>query len=308
MPPRIDTYDLGIAWNWEFDADFVHGIERECQKLGLTTYRIEPHNVRDITRRFKAGRLRFRTFLDRASDDDKEFLPLAGLLASSRTHIFNPYAMTEYAKDKANMHLACLGEGVNVPYSIIIKPYAQRKEVELSLTELAHLGRPFIIKPANTTGGGIGVVLGAESLKEIIVSRKSHKDDIYLLQETIVPAVLEGRRGWFRVFYAFGAVIPCWWNNETHLYHTLTETDEKKHALSPLRDIVHTIQRICRLDFFSTEIALTLNGRFVAVDYVNEICDMRHQSKHPDGVPDRLIGVIQHHLAMKVKAVCKKEP
>jgi len=46
----------------------------------------------------------------------------------------------------------------------------------------------------------------------------------------------------------------------------------------------------------------------VAVDYVNEICDMRHQSRHPDGVPDRLIGVIQHHLAMKVKALCKKEP
>ena len=49
---------------------------------------------------------------------------------------------------------------------------------------------------------------------------------------------------------------------------------------------------VCGLDFFSTEIALTSEGRFVTVDYVNEICDMRLQSGHADGVPDALVTAI----------------
>ena len=300
------VFDLGIAWNWEYDADFIHGIEHACHHLGLTTFRIEQYNVKELTRKFRSGKIAFKTFLDRASDDDKNFLPLGNLIAGSGTHVFNTYEQTEYAKDKANMHVACLGEGIHVPYTIIISPYSKKKEVELSLTELAHLGRPFIIKPANTTGGGIGVVLGAETLKEIITSRKSHINDKYLLQETIHPVMLDAKRGWFRVFYAFGLTIPCWWNNETHIYHVLTENEEKKFKLARLRQIAVTMQRICRLDFFSSEIALTQDGRFVAVDYVNEICDMRPQSKYFDGVPDKVIGVIQQQLAQQIYAKTKK--
>lgn len=300
------TYDLGIAWNWEFDSDFVHGIERVCHHHGLSTFRIEPHNVKDVIRKVRSGRMTFRTFLDRASDDDKSFVPLAKLIAGSKTHLFNAYHRTEYAKDKANMHLACLGEGIDVPYTIIISPYSKKKELELSLSELAHLGRPFIIKPAYTTGGGIGVVLGAETLKEIIESRKDHINDKYLLQETIHPVNLDGKRAWFRVFYAFGMTIACWWNNETHIYHSLSDADEKKYKLTRLKQIVTTMQKICALDFFSTEIALTADGMFVAVDYVNETCDMRPQSRHFDGVPDKVVAAVQEQLAQWILSRKKK--
>ena len=51
------------------------------------------------------------------------------------------------------MHLEFITNGLYVPYTIIISPYNKKKELELSLSELARLGRPFIIKPANTTGG-----------------------------------------------------------------------------------------------------------------------------------------------------------
>jgi hypothetical protein len=204
------------------------------------------------------------------------------------------------------MHLACLGEGIDIPYTIIISPYSKRKGLELSLSELAHLGRPFIIKPANTTGGGIGVVLGAETLKEIIESRKDHINDKYLLQETIHPMMLDGKRAWFRVFYAFGMTIASWWNNETHIYHSMSDNDEKKYKLTRLKHIVTTMQKICQLDFFSTEIALTTDGKFVAVDYVNEICDMRPQSRYFDGVPDKVIAAVQEHLAQQVKSGKKK--
>ena len=217
------VYDLGLAWNWEYDTNFIYGVERECQSLGLTTFRVEPHNVKEVTRKFHAGKIFFRTFLDRASDEDITFIALSKLLTKSKTHIFNRYDRVEYAKDKANLHLACLGENINVPYTIIISPYNKKKEIELSLSELAQLGRPFIIKPANTTGGGIGVILGAETLKEVLQSRQSHKNDIYLLQEKVQPKQIDGKVAWFRVFYAFGIIIPCWWDHETHIYSILQD-------------------------------------------------------------------------------------
>jgi hypothetical protein len=60
------------------------------------------------------------------------------------------------------------------------------------------------------------------------------------------------------------------------------------------------------LEFFSSEIALTNDGLFVAVDYVNEICDMRLQSKHYDGVPDAIVAQIQHQFAVLARSQSKK--
>ncbi len=84
------------------------------------------------------------------------------------------------------MNRSCRSHGIETLYTIIISPYNHKREVELSLSELAQLGRPFIIKPANTTGGGIGVVTGAETLKDVLEARQHHKNDKYLLQETRV--------------------------------------------------------------------------------------------------------------------------
>jgi hypothetical protein len=201
------------------------------------------------------------------------------------------------AADKATMHLEFLTRGIHVPYTIIISPFNHKREVELSLSELARLGRPFIIKPANTTGGGVGVVVGAESLKDVIETRQRHKNDKYLLQEKIVPAILGERRAWFRVFFAFGEVVLCWWDDQTHIYDVLTADEEKRFDLHALRDVVAAIRDVCGLDFFSTEIVCVSSGTFVVVDYVNEICDMRLKSRHVDGVPDQIVELIAGRIA-----------
>ena len=83
--------------------------------------------------------------------------------------------------------------------------------------------------------------------------------------------------------------MPCWWNDLTHIYEELTPKEEEAFGLQPLCSIATTIQQICGLDFFSTEIAMTPNEKFVVVDYVNEMCDMRLKSSHPDGVPDQVV-------------------
>jgi hypothetical protein len=55
------------------------------------------------------------------------------------------------------------------------------------------------------------------------------------------------------------------------------------------------------LDFFSSEIALTEERKFVVVDYVNEICDMRLQSIFTDGVPDSVVEQIQRLLIKSLR-------
>lgn len=300
----METFSLGLAWNWAYDADFVTGIEHVCGLQGLTTYRVEPSNVVETLHRLRSGDITFRTFLDRASDDDESFEPLVRFLAKSSTHFYNQSDHVNRAKDKATMHLEFITNGLYVPFTIIISPYNKKKELELSLSDLARLGRPFIIKPANTTGGGTGVVLGAESLKDVIETRQHHKNDKYLLQETVKPKFLDSNKGWFRILYAFGDIIPCWWDDLTHIYRRVSREDEERHGIAALIEMMRTIQKVCSLDFFSSEIALTESNTFVVVDYVNEVCDMRLQSKHKDGVPDDVVQKIQQLIANETKKFC----
>ena len=301
-----EQYDIGVAWTWEYDADFIRSIEASACSRNLTLLQIVPQNVQILPELYFQGKISFRYYFDRASDENETFLPIArevlrrSLLEGFGVHPINPADKMLRAADKATMHLEFLSHGLHVPYTIIISPFNHQKEIELSVSELAMLGRPFIIKPANTTGGGIGVILGAETLKEVIDARQLHKNDKYLLQETIVPVGFEGRRAWFRVFYAFGEIIPCWWDDRTHVYTAVTPEEERLFSLCPLRSMTQTIQSVCGLDFFSTEIAFMENSRIAAVDYVNDMCDMRSQSKYSDGVPDNVIEEIVQKMTETV--------
>jgi hypothetical protein len=291
-----NKYDLAVAWNWEFDREFVTLVQAVFRLNNLSVLEVRTENVAEIFNLLKNGKLQFRYFLDRASDEDDVFQPLARFVlqqfrARDETSMcpINLHDNEIRAADKATMHLEFLAHDIDVPYTIIISPFNHKQEIEFTITELAKLGRPFIIKPANTTGGGIGVVMGAETLKEIIEARQYHKNDKYLLQETIRPIECAGRRAWFRVFYAFGDIIPSWWDDVTHIYSLLSEEEERQLDVERLKIITERIHTICQLEFFSTELAYTEDRRCVAVDYVNEMCDMRLQSQFVDGVPDVIV-------------------
>jgi hypothetical protein len=293
------VYDLAIAWDWEYDHYFVSLIEQILQAHGLKTYRVEYHNVEETLHNIKKNLIRFNYFFDRTADE--VFLPLVKYLEKSSVRIFNPRSLTKKSNDKATMHLEFMTAGINVPYTIIISPYNSKREVEFSLSELAHLGRPFIIKPANNTGGGMGVVTGAEYLKDIIETRQHQKDDKYLVQEKINPRQFDSKRGWFRCFFAFGKVFITWWDDLTHRYETVTESQEIAFKFDKIKKIMNVIHKVCMLDFFSSEIAITDKDKIVVVDYVNDVCDMRPQSSCYDGVPDSLVSEIIYRLAVFIK-------
>lgn len=302
----MKNFDLGIAYNWEYDVDFVSLVEKILQASGLTTFVIHPNNVNEVKEDLRNKKLSFYCYLDRAWDVDERFEEIGKILQRRKTKIFNPYKSVLHAIDKASMHLEFITAGLNVPYSIIIPPHSQRENIRLSVEDLAILGRPFIIKPCNTTGGGTGVVTGAETLMEVLNERISFNNDKYLIQEKIYPNIIEGKRTWFRSFWAFGKVRNVLWDDQTHFYEIISEDFKKIINLKKLNQITRTIYSITKLDFFSTEIVLNTEGKFIVIDYVNDQCDMRLKSRHADGVPDEIIEQIISQLAKAVFQIKKQ--
>lgn len=294
------SFDLAIAWNWEFDIDYVRGLESECKRRNISTYQVGSENLMEVVEKLQSGKIQFKAFYDRASDADEAFLALVRLLESPAIRVVNPHRFVAHAIDKATMHLEFITDGLFVPTTIILSPQSLKQDVGITQKNLDELGMPFVIKPANTTGGGTGVVLNARTMGDVRAARLVHPKDKYLLQEFIRPKDLDGRRAWFRAYSVFKETIICWWDDTTHEYTGLTREEERQYNLGGLHEVMRKIKQICKLDFFSSEIALSDDGKFVVVDYVNEICDMRLKSKYRNGAPDDLVHCIERLVAEEI--------
>ncbi|MDH4198335.1 MAG: hypothetical protein OEW05_13050 [Candidatus Aminicenantes bacterium] len=295
------TFDLALATDWEYDGDFFELIADEARLLGLSTIVISPANLDETFLAFRDGSLDFRVLFDRAASAAPEFAELQSLARGRARLILDPVENLRWAADKATMHLEFLSAGLVTPYTLILPPVRTSPDPGISAADLALVGCPFYIKPANTTGGSLGVIHDAETLADVELARRTYSDDKYLLQERVVPRERDGRRFWFRGFWSYGLVQVAWWNDRTHLYAELAPADVAADGLEPLFDVVRRIAAVCRLGFFSTEVALDGRGRFVVVDYVNEACDMRLQSRHADGVPDAVVRNVACRLAGHVR-------
>ncbi|MBN1783296.1 hypothetical protein JW948_19330 [bacterium] len=291
---------LLIATDWEYDADFIALLERSLKNYGFRSTVVNQSNLSEVYHMIRNGSASFAVLMDRASDTAPEFLKLQSLLHEKGSLIIDPVEQLRWVSDKATLHLEFLSAGIPTPYTLILPPYAENDTPALHVDDLAKLGRPFVIKPANTTGGGIGVVDGAESLQEILEARTEFRHDKYLIQEKIIPMVRNGNRYWFRSFYAGGQIFNTWWNDETHRYTLIDGTGMDPSEIETMQHLMNKIAEVARLTFFSSEITCCTMGRWVVVDYVNESCDMRLQSKHRDGVPDNLVERIADALVRNI--------
>lgn len=281
-----EIVDLGIGWEWEYDADFVFRLDSSCQSVGLSSYLVHPHNVSETWERVQNGSLSFRAFLDRASDNLRAIHALVRHLKAHGTPLINDPDLLARANDKATIHLELLARGVDVPYTIILGP--QEGNHIQDVPELGHIGTPFIIKPANG-GGGRGVILGAQNKVDVVKARKILCGDKILLQEEIQPAQLLVGMAWFRTFMVNRSIHLCWWDKDTHIYRPVLPAEEAEFGLEDLKIITRKIGEACGLMLFSTEIAQCSDGRCVAIDYVNDQPDFRPRSKAADGIPDRIL-------------------
>lgn len=291
------TYDLVISSDWEYDGDFIALVRAAARARGLSSLLVTPDNLPGTLRDLASGCLDFGVLLDRAAISSPEFFPLQDALRRRGREVLEPVERLRWASDKATMHLELIANGILTPHTIILPSLESCPGLPVRESDLGVLGLPFVIKPANTTGGCLGVVESAFSLFDVERARHVYPRDKYLLQTRVVPAELDGRRAWFRGFYAAGAVLCTWWDDRTHVFGELTSAQVESFGLAPLFDIIERIARICGLRFFSTEIVLDPAGRFLVIDYVNETCDMRLQSVHRDGVPDSVVAIVAERLA-----------
>lgn len=295
---------LALAWNWEYDRDFAALLEGACARHGLSLLHVTPHQLPDALARLSSGDLRIHALYDRASDVDDAYLPLVKWAAEHRAVHVNEYHAARRAWDKSTMHLEFIAAGLDTPFTIILPPHAEQPTIPEA--DLAPLGAHFSIKPAHG-GGGSGVVNHATAWSQVQAARVKYPTDKYLLQEWITPARLGGRRAWFRPIYACGEVFVNWWDDQTHIYTPITAEEEARLELGRVRQMVLAIAKICTLDIFSTEIALTeirkppwSDRRWLSVDYVNDPIDLRLQSKAPEGVPDAVVAGVAESAAAYV--------
>jgi hypothetical protein len=293
-------YDLCFAWNWEYDSDFAQLFENACRNKGLSLLQITPDNLESMVQALTSDQLRFQAFLDRASDSDERFLPFVQWAKENAIHRFNRFRIARRASNKVISHYQLIQASLHTPYTIILPAFHDYPD--LSPFDLVSLGTSFTIKPAHG-GGGLGVITAATSWEQVLMARQEYPDDQYLLQAQVTSAILDGREAWFRVIYCEGIAYPCWWNTHTHIYTPLTTDEMDRYHLHPITNIMTSIENICELDLFSTEIALTLDGLFMVVDYVNDPIDLRLQSKATDGVPDQIVSHIAESLVERVSAM-----
>ncbi len=283
-------YDLCLPWYWEYDDVFVEMVERACAEQDVSLWQIRPDNLLEAVTALYQGRTTFKTLLNRGQGEPG-FTPIERWAREFGARRINPSELSAWSEDKATMHLELISAGLHTPYAVLLPPFIEQPIPPP--IDLSPLGRDFVVKPANG-GGGEGVLMGANSLEEILRARVQFPEQKYIVQARVVPRVLEGKPAWFRVFYANGETFPCWWDPLTHIYTSMDAQGAFGEHAAKLGEITRRIAAICRLDWFSTEIALA--DEFLVVDYVNDQIDTRIQSRALDGVPDEVMNGVARRL------------
>jgi hypothetical protein len=290
----VRHYDLCLTWNWEHDADFLRVLDEACAARGLTLLNVNARNLGEslpLIARREAG---FRVFLDRASEADPAYLPLVDIAKSIGARRLNPRELADRAYDKAAMHHAFLDDGIPTPQTVILPAF--HAQPNPPCIDLASFGRQFTVKPA-LGGGGEGVIMQISTIDQVQAARTQFPEQQYLLQSHVTPKIVDGLPAWFRVIYCLGEIYSSFWDTTTHIYTRLTPEQETRFGLGSLREVTKRIACLCRLDLFSSEIAVMEDDRLVVVDYVNDPIDLRLQSRALDGVPDFIVEDIAAKIA-----------
>lgn len=299
------VYDIALTYEHDY---FSSRVRELCGQFDLSFFLVEPVWVADFLHKLQAGDIAVRVLIDMASDayqPEDLYFALAQEVKRRRGLVIDDPDAGAIMGHKARFHTMLVDHQVPVPETIIVQRHAL-DTFRLTDEVLARVGLPFVVKPGWGSGRQ-GVIVDGRSEADLRRSAAAapHSDTV-LLQRKIVPKALDGRVGWFRMFHVFGEVIPCWWHPTTGDYQLVTPLEERRFRLGPLTKIMKDIARVSNIHFFSSEIALTEDGRFLVIDYLNTECDMSTKSFWPSGVPDELARRVAWILVERAMAVAKR--
>lgn len=296
-------YDLAMTHKLDSDDFFIHCIQRSCAEARLDFFLIEPLWVEMFHLYLQLGEIWPRVLLNMHSEHhepEEMYHRLVCLAAEKHSQVIDPPALAQAAFNKARLHPQLVKAGLSVPATVIV-PREHAKDFQLSETDAALLGSPFVIKPAMGYGRG-GLVMDATSGKDLARSIAAWPDSHYLLQHRIAPRQIKGAPAYFRVYFVFDSVWCAWWNCYHDNYRMVSPQEATELHLKPLEEMVRQLASLTGMKFFSSEIAQTETGEFVFIDYVNDQCHMLSQSANPRiGVPDELVAAIAKRLVEATK-------
>jgi hypothetical protein len=290
----MKTYDLALIWEWPYDKPFNRLVQDGFAKLDLSVLFINVDNLLFVENKISKGEIQFNWYLDRASESDPRFLSLIQMCQILRFKAVNPPRKVQKSINKVYLHRLLINHNLTVPQTVILPPY--NKKAELPFFTFTEIGIPFVMKPARG-GGGEGVHANLTELDQVQYHRKEFPNDEYLVQETIVPKSTPFHPLWFRSYFVFGQIYICFWNPQTRIYTPFSEGTMDANFVNKIKSITMVIARLAKLNFFSSEIVIQSDDKFVVVDTINDPIDFRPKSIHLDGIPDCLLDTIVQELA-----------
>jgi hypothetical protein len=283
----MKKYDFGIIWCASKDEKFITWLKRECSWKSFDFLLINNENAQNIINKLSEEKIKIDFLFDDEADYNNPkdlFAKICYLVKDSGGYVLCDPDDAKASSNKAITHYDLAKSKVPVPHTQIVRNW-QPDTFVLSKEDIKKLGIPFIIKPAHGFGQK-GVIKDSNgSLESIRQARDYSRGDDFLLQKKITPIVIDNKKAWFRVYYFFGEIIPCWWDTDTGRYLHVSLREMYRYKLLPLARITSEIARITNMEFFTTEIAITKNKskiEYLAIDYVNdqpELCVRTHLNR-----------------------------
>lgn len=301
------TYDLGFIFVGDKKEALLKWLRQECSFRQLKFFWINEPNAPDTLQKLEKHKLKINFLVDNESNyynPEDIYTKICYEVKDSGGKVIDDPDNARSSADKSITHFELVEAGLPVPYTVVVRNW-QPDDFKLTPEQIKKLGRPFIIKPAKGFGQK-GVVKDASGdINQIAEARHFSRGDNFLLQEKIAPIMLSDQPGWFRVYYLFGEIIPCFWHPETGHYRHVSLRQMHTYRLLPMVRYVFEIARMANMNFFSSEIAITGKGkerRFVIIDYVNDQCELCVRPTKIGGpVPDvvrHIVEVIVEHAWM----------
>jgi hypothetical protein len=309
---------------------FNRWLAEAAGRRGLSCAVIHDGVVDEAVRRLATGELRVGYHLDyfalwHVADD--RFARLSQAVQDAGGQPVNAPALARPFTDKAAAHHELARRGLGVPATVLLRPWAVERPLtaaERARLRLDEPGACVYLKPANGFCGRGVVRADAGGLAAAVRAvHTSDPGDTCLVQRAVRPPRLicdDGveRPAYWRVLHCLDELIPLWWGPVDASpggvsYRRVTTSEVRRLGLDPMLDYVCELARLCRLDWFSTELCLSDGGEesryvvrpsalgksfpVVAIDYINDQCDVDVQSRWPGAPPDDVVRHIADRFA-----------
>jgi hypothetical protein len=310
-------------------AAFESWLAEAAAARGLSCALLADGVVEEAVRRLDAGTLTIGYHLDyfalwHVADD--AYARLAQAVQDAGGRPVNPPARSRTFTDKAVAHAELARRGLGVPETVLRRPWAPDRP--LTAAEAARLGldepgAAVFVKPANGFGGRGVVRTEAAQVSEVLTAlREQYPHDTLLVQRAVACPRLHcddgsDRPAYWRVLYCLGDLLPLWWCGQDcepgrPSYRCVTVAEMKRHRLRPLLDYTLELAELSGLNWFSTELTLStgpatsrhtvwagdgIERPVVAVDYLNDQCDVDVQSRWPGAPPDNVVRYVAERFA-----------